>query len=109
MEKQYKVYFINLKYKAKEGKVNALSASCLSLLHRFGCSRLSSPKLAGNNSLGRQTMVRQISAKDEQTIRETLGDPRVIADSLHRFQKTAKMVWMTIAMASWMRTKKGDY
>ena len=35
MEKQYKVYFINLKYKAKEGKVNALSASCLSLLHRF--------------------------------------------------------------------------
>ena len=30
-----KVYFINLKYKAKQGKVNALSASCLSLLHRF--------------------------------------------------------------------------
>ena len=30
-----KVYFINLKYKAKQGKVNALSASCFSLLLRF--------------------------------------------------------------------------
>ena len=30
-----KVYFINLKYKAKQGKVNAFSASCFSLLLRF--------------------------------------------------------------------------
>ena len=30
-----KVYFINLKYKAKQGKVNAFSASCFSLLFRF--------------------------------------------------------------------------